>query len=78
MREQITAGKSRLRQQIKELESKVVKLKSHPLLIEAQRLQKENARLVKRVEEVETAASNLVLSAIALVKIVTASFEPES
>jgi len=78
MQEQITAGKSRLRQQIKELESEVVKLKSHPLLIEAQRLQKENARLVKRVEEVETAASNLVLSAIALVKIVTASFEPES
>jgi hypothetical protein len=74
---QITSGKTRLRHQIKELEGEVQKLKNHPLLLESRRLKKENDRLNARVEEIETAASNLVNATIELTKIVSRSFEPE-
>jgi len=73
--EQITTGKGRLRHQIKELEAEVANLKNHPLLVEAQRLRRENDRLHKRVEEMENAAINLVNSAIELVRVVNRSFD---
>lgn len=73
--EQITAGKGRLKAQIKELEDQVRLLSNHPLLVEAKRLQKENDRLTKRIEEMEVASCNLVTSAIELVKVVNRSFD---
>lgn len=52
--EQITAGKSRLRQQIKELEKQVAELRNDPLRFKIQRLEAENKKLKEERDQLDS------------------------
>lgn len=74
MSEQITAGKGRLRQQIKELETELEVMRKAPIKMEAERLAKENTQLRERMAQVEDHATKVIEGALALAKLVTAPF----
>ena len=69
--EQITAGKARLRAQIKELEDKLSDMRKAPLKQEAERLARENTQLASRLAAVEAQAVILVEAAIGLARLVS-------
>lgn len=66
---QITKGKGRLRAQIRELETQLIEMRRAPLRREAERLARENARLLDRVKEVEATAAEVVEAALKLARL---------
>jgi len=76
--EQITAGKGRLRAQIRDLETELEAIRKAPLKLEAERLKFENERLTKRNVELEEQAGRVLEAALALARIVNAPLDGSS